>query len=217
MDGATLQAKIYAGRGKAAAKIGLTCNAFRPFLGQDPMRNQVGSLPVALNSGDRTYQNPNEPGDPIWYGDFDGTKVQVGDYLQRVSDGGIWYVAALQPLLPILLIECNRRVRVSRLQQPVAAGVVGYGGVTEGTEVDVIGAPSQLWPASILFGGKIEKQATTPMTAKMSGFRILLPTSVTVPVQAGDFITDDLGNRYIVDGAEGSDSLWRINAQQLHL
>lgn len=217
MDGATLNARIYAGRGKAAAKIGLSCKLFRPFDGLNPMGNQVGTLFAALNSGDSTYKKPNEPGDAMWYADLDGSLVKVGDYLQRVSDGGIWFVAGLQPLLPIMLIECNRTIRVSRATQGTQVGAAPYGGLSKTTEQDIIGAPQQLWPASILFGGKIEKTAITPMTSKMAGWRILLPASIPASPHAGDLITDDLGGRYLIDGAEGSDTGWRINAQELHV
>ncbi|XLV72565.1 hypothetical protein ACKZDW_07910 [Ralstonia syzygii subsp. celebesensis] len=43
-----------------------------------------------------------------------------------------------------------------------------------------------------------------------------MPPSVPVVVRSGDILTDDLGKRYAVEGAEQSDIGWRINAQEVH-
>lgn len=216
MDGATLQARIYAGRAKAAARIGLACTQYRPLTATAPLGNQVGTLLAAFNAGDSAYRQPNKPGDPLWYADLDGRLTQPGDYLVRQSDGNVWYIAGQQPLLPIMAIECNRSVRVTRVKTPTGVGVQGYNGVSAAAEQAVLGTPSALWPASILFGGKQDAATLTPASAKRAGWRILLPPSVPVPLAAGDFITDDLGRRFVLDGAEQTDTGWRINAQEVH-
>lgn len=216
MDAATIQAKIYAGRAKAAQRIGLDCNQFRPLTASAPLGNQVGTLMAAFNSGDNTYRNPNLPGDAIWYGDFDGRQTLPGDYLVRVADSQAFYIAAQQQLLPIICVECNRSVHIVRMQAPASVGAVGYGGVTAGNETDVLGTASALWPASILLGGKSQQAAGLPADVRNSGWRILLPPSVPTVIKAGDLITDDLGKRYAIDGAELTDLGWRINAQEVH-
>lgn len=216
MDAATIQAKIYAGRAKAAQRIGLDCNQFRPLSATAPLGNQVGALKAAFNSGDNTYRAPNLPGDAIWYGDLDGRLTQPGDYLVRVADGQTYYIAAQQQLLPIVVIECNRTVKITRQQAQTSVGAVGYGGNVPSQEVDVLGAPGAFWPASILFGGKSQQGVGLPAGVKNIGWRILLPPSVPITIKAGDIVTDDLGRRYAIDGAELTDFGWRINAQEVH-
>ena len=181
-----------------------------------PLSNQIGTLKAAFNSGDSTYRAPNLPGDAIWYGDFDGRLTQPGDYLVRVADGQTYFVAAQQQLLPIVCIDCNRSVHITRQQTQAAVGAVGYGGMVPANEVDVLGTSSALWPASILFGGKSQSAAGLPADVKNSGWRILLPPSVPVVLKAGDIVIDDLSKRYAIDGAELTDLGWRINAQEVH-
>src|ERR1700722_19714522 len=57
-------------------------------------------LPVSLNAEDMKYGKPNKYGKPTWYALVDGTNLEVGDYF--VGPEGTFFVATLQPLLPIL-------------------------------------------------------------------------------------------------------------------
>jgi hypothetical protein len=216
MDGATIQQRILAGRGKAAQRIGLACNQFRPLTAAAPLGNQIGVILAAFNAGDSTYRAPNLPGDPIWYADFDGRQTLPGDYLVRQADGSIWYVASLQQLLPIVTIECNRRLRITRENAVNAVGAVAYSGKLPTTEADILGAPGALWPASILQGGKKDASAGLPAGVKNAGWKMLLPPSVPVLIEAGDIATDDLGRRYAIDSAELTDQGWRIAANEVH-
>lgn len=216
MDAATIQAKIYAGRAKAAQRIGLDCNQFRPLSATAPLSNQVGTIKAAFNSGDSTYRAPNLPGDAIWYADLDGRLTVPGDYLVRIVDGQIYYIAGQQQLLPIVVVECNRSLKITRQQAPAAVGAVGYGGDDPAQEVDVLGGLGGLWPASILFGGKSQQGIGLPAGVKNTGWRILLPPSVPITIKAADIVTDDLGRRYAIDGAELTDFGWRMNAQEVH-
>lgn len=217
MDGATIQQRIYAGRGKAALRIGLDCNVFRPLTAGAPLGNQISTLKAAFNSGDSTYKAPNLPGDAIWYADFDASTTQPGDYLVRVTDSQTYYVAAQQPLLPIVCIECNRTLKISRQADVTGKGAVGYGGIQAANEVDILGSDAVKWPASILLGGK--QDVTTvklPGDVKSAGWRILLPASVPITIMAGDIATDNLGRRYSMLATEQTDFGWRINANELH-
>lgn len=221
MDGATIQDRIYAGRGKAALRIGLDCRLYRPLSAAAPLGNLVGTIKAAFNSGDSTYRSPNLPGDAIWYADFDGRTTQTGDYLQRLYDGNLWFIAAQQQMLPIVCIDCNRSVRVSR--PTITAGMVGlqsYGSASPcdpSSMTDIIGSPGALWPASILLGGRSQKSGTgLPAAVNQSGWRIMLPVSLPVVLQAADIVTDELGRRYSVEAAEQSDTGWRLNTKEVH-
>lgn len=216
MDGPTIQARIYAGRGKAALRIGMPCRQYRPLGASAPLANLVGTITAAFNSGDSNYLKPNLPGNPIWFADLDGRTTQPGDYLVRVSDGATWFIAAQQQLLPIICVDCSRSIRITRQQGLNAVGVVGYGGNVPVNEIDVLGAPGALWPASILFGGRKDGGVNLPSGTKNSGFKFMLPPSVPIVIKAGDIATDDLGRRYVIDGAELTDLGWRINANEVH-
>ena len=229
MNAAQINAKIYAGRGKVALRLGLDYGVFRPVTAADPMTNQVTTIKAAFNSGDNSYKSPNMPGDAFWYGDFDARVTQPGDYLVHPANPlDIKYIAAQQSLLPIICVDCNRKVRLSRAAPQGAAGTVGavgYNGMCDAPaeSSDVIGTnPASNggvfvgWPCAILFGGKSQAAIGLPGDVKNSGWRILLPPSVPVVLRAGDIVTDDLGKRYAIEGAELSDIGWRINAQEQH-
>lgn len=217
MNGSKLHALIYKGRGKAAKHIGLTYTVFRPLASLQPLGNRLVSLPAAFNSGDSTYAAPNLPGDAIWYGDFDGRQTVPGDYL--VGEQSTFFVAGQQPLLPIICIECNRRLTVLREPSSTDVGAVGYGGIRRETQEPLLGgeSPDSQWPASILIGGRGEKAVGgLPGDVKSAGWRILLPPSVPVALRAGDIAIDDLGRRFAFDAAEQTDLGWRINAVEVH-
>lgn len=219
MDGATIQQRILAGRGKAAQRIGLSCAQFRPLTAAAPLGNQVGTVLAAFNAGDNTYAKPNLPGDPIWFADLDGRVTQAGDYLVRAADGATWFIASQQQLLPIVVIECNRQMQIVRQAPVTEVGAVGYGGLTTATEVPILGAPGALWPASILFGGRKAPTGTgLPAGTGQAGWKVMLPPSVpgSVVIAAGDIMVDDLGRRYIIDGAELNDQGWRLTANDNH-
>lgn len=221
MDSVTLQAHIYAGRGKAAIRIGLDCRQYRPLLAGVPFGNLIATIKSAFNSGDPLYKSPNLFGDPVWYADLDGRATQPGDYLVRVADGSTWYIAAQQQLLPIVCIECNRALRISRQALVVGAvGLQGYGSSSPcdpASMGDILGVPGSLWPASILLGGRSRNsEAHLPAGVKQSGWRIMLPASVPAVLTAGDIATDDLGRRYVFEAAEMTDMGWRINAIEVH-
>lgn len=216
MDGATIQAKIYAGRAKAALRLGLDCGVFRPLVAGAALANQIATTKAAFNAGDNSYKTPNLPGDAIWYGDFDGRLTRPGDYLVRVADGQTYYIAGQQQLLPIVCIDCNRSIKITRENAAAAVGAIGYSGNQQANETDVLGATGNFWPCSILIGGKSNAGVGLPAGVKNVGWQILLPPSVPITIMAGDIATDDLGRRYAIEGAENTDLGWRINASEVH-
>ncbi len=220
MDGATLQAKIYSGYAKAARKIGIAYDQYRPTSAAQPLTNKIATVNMAVDSGkEYTFKSPNEYGDPTWLALIDDATVQTGDYLVG-NNGGLntntYFIAGKQFLLPVLAIECNRSIRISRQVRSSTVGAGPYSGMTASNESNILGAPGALWPASILMGGKSQAGMSLPAGAKQTGWRILLPPSVPVTITASDIATDDIGRRYVIDGAELTDLGWRINANELH-
>jgi hypothetical protein len=220
MDGPTIQARVYAGYAKAARVIGVAYDQYRPLITSAPLSNKIASVKMAVDSGKQyTFTSPNEYGDPTWLALIDDASVQEGDYLVGNNGGyniNTYFVAGKQFLLPVLVIECNRAIRLTRELPMTTVGVVSYSGSQPSQEADVLGAPGNLWPASILLGGKSQHAAELPAGVKNSGWKILLPPSVPIVITAGDIATDDLGHRYVIEGAELTDLGWRIMASEVH-
>lgn len=231
MDAAKIHAKIYAGRGKAALRLGLLYDVMRPVIAADPFTQKITQLNAAFNNTDNKYLKANHPGDPLWYGDLDGRVTQPGDYL--VGKESLYFIAAQQQLLPIICVECNRTVRMTRAVTPTPessennVSVLPYSGQCQspaesedalGTRPGA-GGPAIGWPASVLFGkGKLRNNtALKAGTSEQLGWQIMLPLSVPVVFHPGDRLVDDLGNIFSVSGAELSDTGWRIQAIEVHV
>lgn len=212
MDGATINAKVYAGYAKAAKIIGTNYQHYRPTGANNPIGagNRLADLPVSLNAEDPRYARPNVYGKPTWYAVADGAQLAVGDYIIGLE--GTLFVAALQPLLPIFMVDCNRTVSVIRPQQQTGVGAVGYGGNTAANETVLMSG----WPTSALQGAKGEKGGVSlPGDVRNPWWAILLPQFAGIVLRSDDIITDDLGRRYIISSAELTDLGWRLTAMQV--
>ncbi len=214
MDGTTLQGKVYAGYAKAALRVGLSCSHYRPLAATSAViavANQLTSLTASFNAEDMTYGRPNKYGKATWYCLADGTQLQVGDYLVQPS-GSTFFIAGMQPLLPILVVECNRIVNVYRPQQQPGFGAQGYGGNTVAGQTQTVAQ----FPASILQGTKGEKSITAlPGDVRMPWWAVLMPIIPGATIETDDIITDDLSRRYVVSSAELTDLGWRITAAEV--
>jgi hypothetical protein len=226
MNGATIQSRIWKGYGKAALFIGSTYRFYRPVNSTTPADlfdapdgdwdggeiwdqpgNFLASLPVSLNAEDMKYSRPNKYGKATWYALVDGTSLQPGDYFFGAQ--GMFFIAALQPLLPILVVECNRVISVKRPQTQSGTGLIGnYGGNTADTETAFIAGR----PCSILQGTKGEKSETSlPGDTRTPWWTVLLPDTGTM-ISPDDIIVDDLDQRYVVSSNERTDLGWRLTA-----
>jgi hypothetical protein len=172
----------------------------------DQPGNLLFSLPVSLNAEDMSYKKPRGYGKATWYALVDGTNLEVGDYF--VGPQGTFFVATLQSLLPILVVECNRTVSIFRPQAQAGLGLGPYGGNTDTTETLLVSGR----PCSILQGTKGEKADTNlPGDVRSPWWSILMPYA-GVDITFDDIIVDDLGRRYAISSPELSDRGWRITA-----
>jgi hypothetical protein len=213
MDAATLQSRIYAGYAKAAARVGYSADPYGGAGATTPIAagNKLRSLPASFNAEDMGYGKPNKYGKATWFGLFDGSLTQPGDYMVSAQDS-MFFIAAQQTALPILLVSCNRTINVLRPQQQTGLGAVGYGGNVDATETSLMTA----WPASVLQGSKGEKGgAALPGDVRDPWWTVLLPNWPGVTLRSGDIITDDLVRRYVVSSAELTDLGWRLTAMQV--
>ena len=210
MNGAEINAKVWAGYAKAANVIGTTYHHFRPLNALAPLANQLPDMLVSLNADDPRYSRPNVYGKSTWYAVADGSQLLVGDYITGIE--GTFFVAALQQMLPIFMVDCNRILTVKRPQQQSGVGALPYGGDTEALETTLM----QSFPGSMLKGGGHTKaDEILPGDIKAAGFQVLLPHFAGVTIRPADVIEDDLGERLIVSLAELTDLGWRIEAVQV--
>ncbi|MDY7525492.1 hypothetical protein [Sphingomonas sp. 10B4] len=223
MDAATLNARVYAGRAKAAQRIGTPFTIYRPAGTVNPLTASQGGTFVALNAADNSYRKPNLYGHPIWFADMDGRLVNTGDYLVSADSVQIYFVGAKQSLLPIVAIECNQAVRITRaVETPGAVGSVGYSGLCDsaGEAVNVIGQQSPFigWPCSMLLGKGNEKatNALPAGTRQQPGWMILLPVSAPAGLGIGDRLVDANNRIYSIQQAELTDMGYRIIASEVH-
>ncbi|AOY93827.1 hypothetical protein BKK79_19980 [Cupriavidus sp. USMAA2-4] len=215
MDAAKLQDKIYAGYAKAAKRIGYIYDVYRPVVAADPLTAKVASLNASFSAQEWSYTRPNLPDKPYWYCLVDGRLTQVGDYLVRGAS--THFIAGMQAELPILTVECNAQVWLARPAASDAVGDVGYSGACEHVDSPVLGTPGGPgWPASILFGGRTRRYEPLPASSDEHGYRILLPASMPAQIRAADVLTDDMGRRLIVVGAERTEQLWRLDTTEVH-
>lgn len=203
-----IQSKIWHGYAKSAQKLGAPFGIHRPDATGFP-GPLVDTRFVSLNAEDMKYGKPNKYGKPTWYALVDGTGLLPGDYL--IGTQGTYFVAALQPLLPILAVECNRTVTLSRVDSPDYVGTGGYSGMTAENEIPYASGV----PCSILQGTKGEKNdAGLPSDTRLPWWTILMPASVGT-VKYGDLIVDDLNRRYVVSSPELTDLGYRLTASMV--
>jgi hypothetical protein len=128
-----------------------------------------------------------------------------------VQPNGTWFVAAQQPLLPVLCVRADRIVSFVRAAAPTASGVNTYGGVTAATNTSLL----TNWPASVRTASSAGPSAAAlPGDASVIYWTVLLPAYPKVVLRLADLMTDDLGRNSIVSGAELTDLGWRLSVKQ---
>lgn len=211
MDEATAQRLIYRGYAQASQRLGNSFTLSRATTSDMTAATVVATNFLAsFNSEDMTYSKPNKYGKPTWFALLDGTQTKPGDYL--VGSAGTWFIAAQQPLLPILAVQCNRTLTFYRPQTQQQFGAVGtYEGNTVATQTKLANG----WGASVLQGTKGERnEVSLPGDVRMPWWIILVPNMPGVTLRSGDLIDDDIARRYVISSAEQTDLGWRITAQQ---
>lgn len=212
MDAARIQQKIYAGYGKSAERLGFATRVYRADCAMEPLAdaNLVTTLKASFNAEDMTYSKASKYGHPTWFCVADGRQLKVGDILASDQDG-TFFVAAMQSMLPILVVQANAVVTISRMAARKSVGVQSYSGPTAANEEPRMAG----WPASILQGGRGEHNDTKlPADTRTPAWNILLPYSPGVAVRTSDIVTDQHGRRYGLQSAELTDLGWRLTARE---
>ena len=211
MDAASLQDRIHWGMNVAARSIGAQADAYRPRGVSDPLatQNRFVRLYAAFTGLRGGFAHATPYGNALWYGIFDAAYTCPGDYLVR--DDGTWFIAAQQPLLPVLCVQTNRVVTFSRPAAQGAAGVNTYGGVTAENLEPLL----ERWPASVITASTAGRpDAGLPGDASVACWTVLLPAVVGVTLRIADLMSDDIGRNAVVSSAELSDLGWRLIVRQ---
>lgn len=221
MTAAAVQADIYAAFGEVAAELGTLHTVYRPASAAAPLANPIGTLLATFSNEDTEYARPAGYGDATWFGWFNGATTQPGDYLVGART---WFIAAQQPMLPILAVECSRTVRIARsdahgapgIGTGSAVGAMPYGGLVAARSETVAGQTGA-WPASLLITARASRSASDLPTAVGDAIaQVLLPVSLPGRIHHGDVLVDDLGRRFAVSAAELSALGWRLHATEIH-
>ena len=203
-----IQGLINAGLGYGAQVIGQPMAVHRPFRPASPLDgSRIGSVMVYFDP-DFMFSGkaPNLYGKAVWAGFFDRTATRVGDYL--IGPDGTFFIAAMQPLLPTAVVECNATVTITRPAGNTAPGVNPFGGRKTSTDAPLMSG----WPASVLLGGRTQAgRADLPADVQDKGFQVLLPAWPGVTLRTSDRLTDDAGRAFTLGAAELTDLGWRLD------
>ena len=217
MDGALLKRKVYAGFEKAAQRVGLPYDVYRPTSVSNPMSvgNKIATLSAAFTihaSNEFNFSKPSDYSSPLFHALIDPTNLKVGDYLSNPNDPlGPFFVISMEPSKPPLVVQTNRVVTLtSPISSSSSVGLQAYHAttITNGTTLMVN------WPASVLLKSGAKKEKQLPSDAGHGAWRILLPYYRNVLIRPGTIITDDLNNRMVVQIAELQNFGWRIDVEQ---
>jgi hypothetical protein len=212
MDGVKLQGKVYYGYAQSAKRIGLPFQQYRPINAMAAVdeHSLVGSILASFNAQDMKYGKASAYGKPVWFCLADGRVLAVGDYL--IGNGSTYFIAGMQPLLPILAVECNRVMSFFRPQQQVGVGQAGYGGNTVASQRPI----AEGFPASVLQGTKGERNDTAmPGDVKVPWWAVLIPTLPgDAQLRTDDVAIDEHGRRYVLASCEQTDLGWRLTAAE---
>ncbi len=210
MNAAGIQSKINRGSGIASRKLGQPFDWFRAIGATSPVDPacQMGTL-LAYLDPDFLFEGKKPSGynKLLWGALFDRTLTMPGDYLQ--GDQGTFFLAAQQPLLPTMAVECNSVISVARPGGIDLAHEDSYGGQTAATDVTLMSG----WPASVLAGGRTQASLSgLPGDAVMKGKELLFPAPSGVLLRVGDLVTTDAGERLTLSSVELTGLGWRASA-----
>lgn len=210
MDSQRLQDRLHYGLGIAARQIGEPTDAFRPNGPACPLdgSNRFLRLTASFICMAGGTSRANAYGVALWRGIFDAAYTRPGDYL--VQSDRVFFVAAQQPLLPVLCIQTNRTIGISRPTVQTSPAANPYGGYINGATSSLLSG----WPACVLgVGGTGQPTAGLPTDQGLQYLSVLLPAPCSVILSTGDLISDDLGRNAVITASELTDLGWRLSAK----
>ena len=210
MDGARIQQLVNRGYALSAFRVGMPHVWYRPTGPVSPISpaSQLGTLNAAFSADDYRFAKSQPYAKALWSVLVDASQTAVGDYLVGQFT---WFVAAQDPLLPVLAVQCNHALSIVRPTSNRSLGRVrGLDGDTRSAETPVMTG----WPASLLQGTKGEKPDTgIPGAARDPWYAALLPAVTGVAIETDDIAIDENGNRYQISSTELTPKGWRLSME----
>lgn len=206
----TVQDRQHYAWGVAARHVGVSADVYRPSGPGGPINDAHRFLRfnAAFLPAEGGMNRPGGYGQPEWQGIFDASYTRPGDYV--VTADRTFFIAAQQPLLPVLCVLTNRTVSIGRPSLQTSVGTNGYGGYNSGTVSSLLIG----WPVSMLGTSASGVPATGLPTAQSAAqVMVLLPVAPSINLMPGDMISDDLGRNLMVTSAELSELGWRLSAR----
>lgn len=216
MDGARIQAKVYDGYAKAAARVGRSYTQFRPALTASPLNPlvQIGTIKAAMTplASGFNFNRPATDTTLAFNCLADGALLQIGDVLSDEATAETFFVGAMEQLTPIVAIRCNAVVSVSkRAAGALAPGLNAYQGPTLGSETHAFaGLPAAILMVSAgrtTHSGELPADAPGPLKYEIHLFPTLDPTMVSL----NDMVTDANGRRFMAAGFERTPISYRLD------
>ncbi len=208
MDGDRLQQRVYSGYEKAAKRVGLPHDHYRPANPLAPIgpSSRIGTILAAVSEpgSDYAFKATEGHGENTVRLLADGRILQVGDYLHR--NGAYWFVASMAHIRAILAVRCNFIFTLKRPQAPLANGLSGYGGDIRPLATII----AQGWPGSSQIAGHGKADEPLPSDAGTGRRRVLLP-SMGITVLHSDVLEDQNAHRYTIMAPELTAVGWRID------
>lgn len=218
MNEARLKEVLGKGNAIASKRIGSSFTLYRPVAADsvitptniiaDPFYVGIAEHAASFKFG-RPYAHNNHYNNGL----LDTRVAQRFDYLVSTERGN-WFVAGVEPISPCLLVRCDRVVTIKRSASAVpcgAVGVGGYGGVTAGSEIALM----QGWPAALYeVGGKARSLAGLPIDVGAPTVEIMMPAWPDTIIRPSDSVSDDLGRRFVIKGAELTEFGWKLVAAE---
>ncbi len=213
MNSQTLQDRINRAAGRAAVHVGAPNDLLRPENPREPLSpaNRILKLNATFLPIGGRHTRPVIFGENLWEGVFDAAYTRPGDILRRIDTGAIHFIAAQQPLLPVLCVHAARLLDITRAAAASTPGLNAYGATVTATETTL----AKGWPAAIVAaGGQGTGESGIAADVPAGTWQVLLPVSLKVALRIGDRLTDDLGRIAVIATSERTDLGWRLQAQQ---
>lgn len=189
MDGAKIQSLINKGLGKASKKLGSTFSVYRSASLLNPLdpANARPDIQASITTGYQ-YSRFNKPNAPEWTLVADATDLLPGDWL--VGDQ-TFYLATIQPLLPMPVIQCNRVVSITR------PGYSSAGGNLEASEITVASSlPVFMFSKGAKAASAHAIAFPTNTTAAMDEWVVYINARALNGIQKHDILVDENGDKY---------------------
>lgn len=207
VDAVSIQEKVNKGFGKAAQKLGDSYNWYRPAAGAGApivSGNLQGTI-LAQFANDKGLQftSPSTfKTAETWYGFTNNMdNLLAGDYF--VGEMGTLFVTDIERFVSLHCVWCNRTISIGRASSTLSPGSsTNYSGQAVVDTAPVL----TNWPVSLRLPGMRTRdpKMKLPSDAQTSLYMALLPPSATPEILWNDIVTDDLGQRYVVNAIEQS-------------